>query len=141
MTEKKSDAVFAWPIRVYYEDTDLQGVVYFANYFRYMERARTEWLRSRGVEQDKLMREERRYFVVVDTQAEFVLPARFNDQLVATARLTGLRRATFSIEQNIYRDSLDGQLLCKGRATAAYINADSQKPLRVPASIFKDFDS
>lgn len=138
VTQKNSNAVFAWPIRVYYEDTDLQGVVYFANYFRYMERARTEWLRSLGVEQDRLMNEERRYFVVVDTQAEFVRPAHFNDKLVATARLLELRRATFSIEQNIYRNSLDGELLCKGRATAAYINADSHKPLRVPASIFKD---
>ncbi len=141
MSKPHSQAVFAWPIRVYYEDTDLQGVVYFANYFKYMERARTEWLRALGIEQDKLMMQERRYFVVVDTHAEFLQPARFNDELIATARLTKLRRATFVIEQNIYRNNLDGELLCKGNATAAYINADTQKPLRVPASIFKDYDS
>jgi len=129
---------FEWPVRVYYEDTDLQGVVYFANYFKYMERARTEWLRSLGVEQDRLMNEERRYFVVVDTNAEFLKPAKFNDELVATARLVGLTRATFSIEQNIYRNNLDGELLCKGMTKAAYVNAETQKPLRVPASIFKD---
>lgn len=129
---------FAWPIRVYYEDTDAQGLVYFANYFKFMERARTEWLRSLGVEQNILLYQERRHFVVIDTNAEFLKPARFNDELIATARLVDLTRATFLIEQNIYRNSLDGELLCKGMTKAAYVNADTQKPVRVPASIFKD---
>jgi len=129
---------FVWPVRVYYEDTDAQGLVYFANYFKFMERARTEWLRSLGVEQDVLLNEERRYFVVIDTSAEFLRPARFNDELAATARLAGLTRATFLIEQNIYRKNLDGELLCKGMTKAAYVNAETQKPVRVPASIFKD---
>ncbi len=62
---------FAWPIRVYYEDTDAQGVVYYANYFRFMERARTEWLRALGVDQVALMQNERRIFVVTETNAEF----------------------------------------------------------------------
>jgi len=138
MAQQFDDKPFEWPVRVYYEDTDMQGVVYFANYFRYMERARTEWLRSLGVEQDRLFNEERRYFVVVDTNAEFLKPARFNDQLIATARLADLTRATFLIEQNIYRNSLDGELLCKGMTKAAYVNAETQKPLRVPAEIFED---
>jgi len=129
---------FAWPVRVYYEDTDAQGLVYFANYFKFMERARTEWLRILGVEQDVLLNQDRRHFVVIDTSAEFLKPARFNDELMATARLVGLTRATFSIAQNIYRNSLDGDLLCKGMTKAAYVNADTQKPVRVPASIFKD---
>jgi len=129
---------FAWPVRVYYEDTDAQGLVYFANYFKFMERARTEWLRSLDVEQDILLSQERRHFVVIHTTAEFLKPAKFNDELIATARLVGLTRATFLIEQNIYRNSLDGELLCKGMTKAAYVNADSQKPVRVPASIFKD---
>ena len=75
MNDDSRDKPFEWPIRVYYEDTDLQGVVYYANYFRYMERARTEWLRSLGVEQDRLLEDERKYFVVVDTYAKFVKPA------------------------------------------------------------------
>jgi len=129
---------YAWPVRVYYEDTDAQGLVYFANYFKFMERARTEWLRSLGVEQDVLLNEDRRHFVVIDTSAEFLKPAKFNDELVATARLVGLTRATFLIEQNIYRNNLYGDLLCKGMTKAAYVNADTQKPVRVPASIFKD---
>lgn len=138
MTDSNDTTPFEWPIRVYYEDTDLQGVVYYANYFRYMERARTEWLRSLGVEQDRLLDEERRYFVVVDTYAEFLKPAKFNEMLVATARLAKLTRATFLIEQNIYRGSLDGDLLCRGNVKAAYVDADTQKPLRVPASIFEE---
>ena len=129
---------FVWPIRVYYEDTDAQGVVYYANYFRYMERARTEWLRSLGVDQVELMKRDRRIFVVTATNAEFLAPARFNDQIVVTARLTGLTRATFDIEQNIYLDSLGGTLLLRGGVRAAYLNADTMRPKRVPVSIFEE---
>ncbi len=128
---------FAWPVRVYYEDTDAQGLVYYANYFKFMERARTEWLRSLGIEQDILMREERRIFVVVDTKADFLEPARFNDELLVTAGLDSLARASFMIEQNIFRNSLDGTLLCRGTIRAALLNADTLKPVRVPASLFE----
>ena len=129
---------FAWLIRVYYEDTDAQGVVYYANYFRFMERGRTEWLRALGVDQVALLNDERRIFVVTETKAEFVAPARFNDEIIVTARLTGLTRATFDIEQNIYLDSLDGKLLIRGGVRAAYLNADTMRPTRVPASIFEE---
>ena len=129
---------FSWPIRVYYEDTDAQGVVYYANYFRFMERARTEWLRARGVDQVALMQQERRIFVVTGTSAEFLVPARLNDEIVVTAQLAGLTRATFDIEQNIYRDDLDGELLLKGSVRAAYLDADTMRPKRVPASIFEE---
>jgi acyl-CoA thioester hydrolase len=128
---------FAWPLRVYYEDTDAQGVVYYANYFRFMERARTEWLRALGVDQVALMEQERRIFVVTETKAEFVMPARFNDEIVVTARLAGLTRATFDIEQNIYRESLDGPLLLRGSVRAAYLDADTLRPKRVPGSLFE----
>lgn len=138
MSDSSDPTPFEWPIRVYYEDTDLQGAVYYANYFRYMERARTEWLRSLGVEQDKLLNEDRRYFVVVDTYAEFLKPARFNEMLIATASLEKVTRATFWIEQHIYRESLAGDLLCRGRVKAAYVDADTQKPTRVPAAIFEE---
>ena len=129
---------FTWPVRVYYEDTDAQGVVYYANYFRFMERGRTEWLRALGVDQVALMQDERRIFVVTETKAEFIAPARFNDEVVVTARLAGLTRATFDIEQNIYLGSLEGKLLLRGSVRAAYINADTMRPTRVPASIFEE---
>ncbi|ANO51286.1 tol-pal system-associated acyl-CoA thioesterase [Woeseia oceani] len=129
-------SAFLWPVRVYYEDTDAQGVVYYANYFRYMERARTEWLRALGVEQDVLMQEQRRVFVVVDTQAEFLKPARFNDQLTVSARLLNRARASFDLEQIISRTN--GELLVRGRTRAAYLNADTMKPVRLPADLFEE---
>lgn len=141
MTAANNVKPFTWPIRVYYEDTDAQGVVYYANYFRYMERARTEWLRLLGVNQVTLLNDERRMFVVTGTQAEFVSPARFNDQIVVTARLVKLTRATFDIEQLIYLDNLDGTLLLRGGVNAAFLNADTMRPLRVPASIFEENNS
>ena len=129
---------FQWPVRVYYEDTDAQGVVYYANYFRYMERARTEWLRSLGIDQLQLLNEDRRMFVVTETSAQFVAPAKFNDEVVVTANLSRLARATFDIEQNIYLNSLQGTLLLRGGVKAAFLNADTLRPMRVPASIFED---
>ena len=124
-------------VRVYYEDTDAQGVVYYANYFRYMERARTEWLRSLGVDQARLLSEDRRMFVVTETNAAFLAPATLMDEVVVTARLANLSRATFDIEQNIYLNSLDGKLLVRGGVKAAYLNADTLRAMRVPAEIFE----
>ncbi len=135
--ERSSD-IFAWPVRVYYEDSDAQGLVYFANYFKFMERARTEWLRSLGVEQDVLLYQEKRCFVVVDTQADFLRPARFNDELVVTASLSGLARASFLIEQEIFRGGVGGELICRGTTRAAYLDAESLKPARLPETLFKD---
>lgn len=129
---------FEWPIRVYYEDTDAQAVVYYANYFRFMERARTEWLRALGIDQVAMLKEERRIFVVTETQAQFIVPARLNDELIVTAKLGRLTRATFEIEQNIYRNSLDGELLVRGSVKAAYLDADTMKAKRVPSTLFEE---
>ncbi len=130
--------VFEWPIRVYYEDTDAQGVVYYANYFRFMERARTEWLRALGVDQVAMMKQDRRIFVVTQTQASFVVPAKLNDELIVTTRLSELTRASFSMEQNIYRDDKDSELLIRGSVKAAYLDADTMKPKRVPPTLFEE---
>ena len=135
MQRPTEQAPFRWPVRVYYEDTDAQGLVYYANYFRFMERARTEWLRALGVEQDVLMREQRRVFVVVDTQAEFLLPAKFNDELLVSAALVSRARASFELEQLIQRN--DGDLLVRGRTRAAFLNADTLKPARLPPDLFE----
>ena len=138
MNKTGTDKPFAWPVRVYYEDTDAQGLVYFANYFKFMERARTEWLRSLGLEQDVFMREERRYFVVIDTQAEFLSPAKFNDELMVTANVREASRASFTIEQVIYRDTTAGEVLCRGTTRAACINADTLKPARLPKFLLEE---
>ncbi len=129
-----SEQVFEWPIRVYYEDTDAQGVVYYANYFRFLERARTEWLRALGVDQVRMLQVDRRIFVVVSTEADFIAPARFNDEIVATASLARLARATFDIEQKIFRGSL---LLLESSVKVALLDADTLKPQRVPRSLFE----
>lgn len=129
------------PVRVYYEDTDAQGVVYYANYFRFMERARTEWLQSLGIDMVKLQDEERRIFVVAEVQAKFHAPARLCDDLLVTAGLLNLTRVTFDIEQKIYRDSTDGDLLISGIVKAAYLDADTMRPQRVPPSFFGEKQS
>ncbi len=132
---------FEWPVRVYYEDTDAQGVVYYANYFRFLERARTEWLRSLGVDMVGLMEEQRRIFVVAEVQARFLAPARLSDQLIVTARLQIVTRVSFDIEQNIYRDSIDGKLLMAASVKAAYLDADTMRPKRIPSSLFGEQQS
>jgi len=137
MTDDSAIETFEWPVRVYYEDTDAQGVVYYANYFRFMERARTEWLRALGVDMEKMHREERRIFVVVSTRAEFIVPAQYDDELIVTASLGKLTRASFDIEQNIYRESRDGALLLRGGVKAAILDVDTMKPQRVPATFFE----
>ena len=138
MTDTKP---FELPVRVYYEDTDAQGVVYYANYFRFMERARTEWLRSLGVDMVRLQDEERRIFVVAEVQAKFHAPARLSDDLLVTARLSGLTRVSFDIEQKIFRESTDGDLLISGIVKAAYLDADTMRPKRVPSSLFEENQS
>lgn len=129
---------FALPVRVYYEDTDAQGVVYYANYFRFMERARTEWLEAMGVDHVTMMNEDNRILVVTEANAKFLGPARLGDRLIVTAILSRLGRATFEIEQNIYRDSLEGELLIQGGVTAAYLATDTMKPKRIPLTFFEE---
>ena len=132
---------FQLPVRVYYEDTDAQGVVYYANYFRFMERARTEWLGSLGVDMARLQDEERRIFVVAEVQTKFHAPARLADDLIVTAGLLRATRVSFEIEQKIYRNSTDGDLLISGIVKAAYLDADTMRPKRVPPSLFGDNQS
>ena len=129
---------FHLPVRVYYEDTDAQGVVYYANYLRFMERARTEWLRSLGIDMVRLQDEERRIFVVAEVQMKFHVPARLADELVVTAKLLRLTRVSFDIEQKIYRNNTDGDLLISGIVKAAYLDADTMRPQRVPPSFFEE---
>ncbi len=132
---------FQWPVRVYYEDTDAQGVVYYANYFRFLERTRTEWLRTLGVDMVALAENERRIFVVAEIQTKFHAPARLSDELIVTARLTNLSRVAFDIEQNIYRDNIDGELLISSHVKAAYLDADTMRPKRMPSSLFGEHRS
>lgn len=125
-------------VRVYYEDTDAQGIVYFANYFRFMERGRTEWLRARGVDQRSLIEEHKLCFSLTNTAVQFKKPARFDDELVVRTTVTRQSGARVTFEQNIYRGGADGELICAGECEAACLAVDTLRPKRLPAGIFKD---
>ena len=125
---------FLWPVRVYYEDTDSGGVVYYANYLRFIKRAQTEWLRQLGFEQDELIQKEAVIFAVRSVQVDYLLPARFNDELSVSANLIEQGRASLTIEQSITRVA-DNSLLCKGRVKIVSLRPDSFKPCAIPDNI------
>lgn len=129
---------FSWPVRVYYEDTDAGGVVYYANYLRFLERARTEMLRASGFEQDKLAQDHNIIFIVRKVTIDYLKPARFNEELTVNARITGLRKASMLFEQTIYNQQDD--LLCEAEITIACISNKTMKPVSIPAFIISELD-
>ncbi|MGB9428778.1 MAG: tol-pal system-associated acyl-CoA thioesterase [Gammaproteobacteria bacterium] len=130
-----SHAVFVWPVRVYYEDTDLGGVVYHANYLRFMERARTEWLRRMGFEQDTLRERLGVQFVVVGMQLDFHRPARFNDRLEVQVAIMGMKRASLVFGQSIHAVSAGNALVCSAEVRVACVDSVTIKPQPLPREI------
>ena len=130
-------AGFQWRVRVYYEDTDSGGVVYYANYLRFMERARTEWMRARGFEQDRLRAEHGILFAVRSAHVDFHLPARFNEQLDVSAEVMERGRASLTFRQLVSRVD-DAQLLCSGQVKIACLDADAFRPRPLPDFILKE---
>ena len=129
---------FGWPVRVYWEDTDAGGIVFYANYLKFFERARTEWLRDLGVGQQKLRDEVGGMFVVTDTQLHYHRPARLDDLLLVTARVTESGRASLTIEQTALLQTPEGQapiLLCEGSIRIGWVDAHSMRPQRIPAQV------
>jgi acyl-CoA thioester hydrolase len=124
--------VFSWPVRVYFEDTDAGGVVYYANYLKFMERARTEWLRARGFEQDQLRSESGILFVVRAVQLDLRRPARFNDALSVTCRPVALGRASLEMTQQVLRD---GAELAAGSVRLACVDAGRFVPVAIPPAV------
>lgn len=120
---------FQWPVRVYYEDTDAGGVVFYANYLKFFERARTEMLRNLGFEQDQLIVEQQIIFVVRSVQIDYLKPARFNESLNVSAKITVAKKASLNFEQIITRNE---DVLCKGNVRVACLNASSMKPKAIP---------
>lgn len=129
-----SAAVFTWPVRVYYEDTDAAGIVYHANYLKFMERARTEWLRARGFEQDALLAQGL-VFAVSRLEIDYVRPARFNDALECVVALAALRRASLALTQSVRRG---GEDLARARVEVACIDARALKPRRIPENLIAE---
>ena len=126
------------PVRVYLEDTDAQGVVYNASYFRFLERARTEWLRAAGIEHNRLREELGISLVLVGTQVKFRQPAVLDDQLHVRASLAKVTGARFVFEQDVRRDSPEGLVLCEGIAEVACMEATRRKPRRIPESLLDE---
>lgn len=129
---------FIWPVRVYYEDTDAGGVVFYANYLRFMERARTEWLRHLGFEQDALMRDPGILFAVRRTEVDYFMPARFNDLLRVRTGIVACKGASLDFQQLVVRER-DGELLCRGLVRVACLDCETLRPARIPAQIREKF--
>ena len=124
------------PVRVYWEDTDAGGIVYHASYLRFMERARSEWLRSLGVDQVALRERERLQFAVVDMQVQWKRAARHDDLLLVSAEPQVARGASFTFLQLVRREA---ELLVEATVRVAAIDSDTLKPRRLPPDIVKLF--
>ena len=118
-----------YPFRVYYEDTDIAGIVYYANYLKFIERARTEWVRSLGLDQTELRSERGLVFTVRHITADYIKPARFDEALKVITRLKNLTAARLVLEQNVYRS---GAVLFESSVTVVAITSTG-RPIRLPA--------
>jgi acyl-CoA thioester hydrolase len=131
------DAPFLWPLRVYYEDTDAGGVVYHANYLKFFERARTERLRALGFEQDEIRASHGVIFAVKSAQVEYLKPARFNDALLVSAEVAGLKRASLSFAQEIRRGGPAGERICQASIRVACLSAGELRPAAIPGFLLE----
>jgi len=129
-----ADVSFRWPIRVYWEDTDAGGIVFYANYLKFFERARTEWLRSFGIEQQQLKETTGGMFVVAETAVRYLRPARLDDELIVTARIQKAGRAAMTIHQQAL---LKNTLLCEGTIRIGWVDAASLQPARIPQNMIE----
>lgn len=135
MTLSLSNAAeFNWPVRVYYEDTDAGGVVFYANYLKFFERARTEFLRSYGFEQDALVAEQGIIFVVRSVKIDYLKPARFNELLAVSAKIIEIKKTNLTFEQAVTRHQ---QVLCAGEVRIACLDARTMKPKPIPFAILE----
>jgi acyl-CoA thioester hydrolase len=144
---------FTWPVRVYWEDTDAGGIVFFANYLKFFERARTEWLRSLGISQSTLQESSGGMFVVGETAVRYHLPARLDDELLVTARVQQSGRASLIIAQQAFLRSAKAaptgstavgapanaaaKLLCEGTIRIGWVEAHTLKPARIPLTLLE----
>jgi acyl-CoA thioester hydrolase len=132
---------FFWPIRIYWEDTDAGGIVYYANYLKFMERARTEWLRSIGVEQERLQAQHNLMFVVVDVEAHYRRPARYGDILRVSCVVEERSRTTLTFRQDIFREQTGGDLLLDARVRVACLDAVKLKPRALPDVVLQEMNT
>jgi acyl-CoA thioester hydrolase len=125
-------SAFLWQARVYWEDTDAGGIVYHANYLKYLERARSEWLRARGVDQRELAAGGGTLFSVGAVEVQFRRPARLDDLLVVGCEVARAGGASLTFEQRIWREGSAGELLTRARVRVACLDTQSLKPRPLP---------
>lgn len=138
MPAELSGQPFELRARVYFEDTDAGGIVYYVNYLKFMERARTELVRSLGFDQSALQRENT-IFVVHSVSARYHAPAQLDDELVVSAAVLELKRASIRFVQQVRR--ADGKLLCEGEVLVACVSADHYKPRMIPLALSSAFQA
>jgi len=134
-----------WPVRIYWEDTDAGGVVYYANYLKFYERARTEWLRSLGWSQSLLKEQTGGMFVVSHIHTQYIKPAVLDDLVCVTTRIQDAGRASLMLEQSIvrYTDTdvppalATGTVLCQASVRLGWVQAHTMSPTRIPASVLQ----
>jgi acyl-CoA thioester hydrolase len=132
---------FVWQARVYWEDTDAGGIVYYANYLRFLERSRSEWLRARGVSQSALARDPGVVFSVVALEAQYRRPARLDDLLSISCEPAQEGGASILFSQRIWREPLASELLLSATVRVACLDAASLKPRRLPPVIVKELSA
>lgn len=128
------DSIFRWTLRIYYEDTDAGGIVYYANYLKYFERARTEWLRKVGINQAEMAIQYQAMFVVKSTTIDYHLPAQLDDELCITTVVEKLGRASLVFVQEVWRNN---QCLVGGRFKVGCVDAQTVRPCAIPSSVLK----
>ncbi len=128
---------FRWPVRVYWEDTDAGGIVFYANYLKFFERARTEWLRSLGIGQQALREQRGGMFVVSSTELRYMQPARLDDALEVTAGLREAGRASMVIAQQAFLLADGSPLVAEGRIRIGWVDAATLRPARIPSIVLE----
>ncbi len=124
-----------WPIRVYWEDTDAGGIVFYANYLKFFERARTEWLRSLELHQQAMKTSLGGMFVVSETRVRYHQPCRLDDVLIVETELTNVGRVTIDLKQTVWLQAPEVRLLCAGEVRVGWVDATSLKPKRMPQNL------
>lgn len=132
---------FEFALRIYWEDTDAGGIVFYANYLKFFERARTEWLRALGVEQQRLRTEEGAQLVVSETLVRYLHPARLDDMLVITTHAQTIGRASITVHQQAFLNNAAGELLCDGQIRIGCVDASTLAPRRFPSTLAQKLPS
>jgi tol-pal system-associated acyl-CoA thioesterase len=130
--------VYSFPVRVYFENTDAGGVVYHSEYLKFLERARTEWLRHLGYDHQTLARDHRVIFVVSAAAVDFTKPARLDDTVAVSVRLESLGKVRCVFAQEIRRDD---EVLVSARVTVACVTGESMKPVEIPEGLRKKMEA